>query len=114
MSYFVCNNSAPVDVMDYYKEENDDDIGGTFIIKAVGSKPEHLKGDVDSNGILSIFDTTAIQLHLARMKDFTDEQMYIADFDGDGVVSIFDATLIQLEIANVSTDFEEPDIFEEF
>lgn len=114
MSYFVCNNSTPVDVMDYYLQENEDDIGGTFIIKAIGSKPEQLKGDVDGNGILSIFDTTAIQLHLARMMDFTDEQMYIADFDGDGVVSIFDATLIQLEIANVSTDFEEPDIFEEF
>ena len=113
MSYFVCNNSTPVDVMDYYLQENEDDIGGTFIIKAIGSKPEQLKGDVDGNGILSIFDTTAIQLYLARMMDFTDEQMYIADFDGDGVVSIFDATLIQLEIANVSTDFEEPDIFEE-
>ena len=113
MSYFICDNSTPVDVMDYYLQENEDEIGGTFIIKAIGSKPEQLKGDVDGNGILSIFDTTAIQLYLARMMDFTDEQMYIADFDGDGVVSIFDATLIQLEIANVSTDFEEPDIFEE-
>ena len=114
MSYFVCNNDVPIDVMDYYKEVNNDEIGGTLVIKAVGSKPEQIRGDVDLSGRLTIFDATLIQLYLAMLEDFTDEQVAIADFDGDGVVSIFDATLIQCELANVGTDFEEPDDFDDF
>ena len=116
MSYFVCSNDTPVDVMDFYKEAYDDNIGGTLVIKAIGSKPGKLMGDVNFDGMLTIFDVTQIQLHLALIQQFTDEQLAVADFDGDGNVSIFDATLIQHKLASGGTEFDDSffDEFEDF
>lgn len=109
MSYFVCGNTQPIDVMDFYKDEYDDEVGGTFVIKAVGSKIDSLIGDVDLDGKLTIFDATAIQFHLALIEVFSPDQIKVADMNGDGVVSIFDTTLIQYRLAdmdNNTDDFE--------
>ncbi|MBQ8058041.1 MAG: hypothetical protein IJ275_06890 [Ruminococcus sp.] len=110
MSYVVCGNTQPIDLMDFYKEMLDDEIGATFVIKAVSSKTGSILGDVDFDGRLSIFDATSIQLHLALIEVLSPDQQKVADVDGDGVISIFDATLIQCELAeldnNDSDDFE--------
>lgn len=113
MSYIVCENTYPIDLMDFYKDKLEDEIGGTFVIKAIGSKTETMKGDVDFDGKLSIFDTTKIQLHLAVIETLSQDAQKLADVDNDGVISIFDATLIQLSLAGVNSDFNDSGDFEE-
>lgn len=115
--YMVFDNSAPMDLMDFYKNNYKDDIGGTFVIKAV-STDTALTGDADLDGAVSVMDATSIQRHLANLITFTDRQMYISDSDEDGVVSVFDATYIQMKIAGIfndkndKDDFESPDDFD--
>ena len=62
---------------------------------------DKLIGDVDGDGVLSVMDATAIQLHIAKKKLMTDTQLLVADVDGDGVVSVIDATAIQRKIAKL-------------
>jgi hypothetical protein len=114
-SYIVGDNSAPIDLMDFYKSQLDDEIGGTFVIKAVSSDTA-LTGDVDLDDIISVMDVTYIQRYIANLTTFTDRQMYLADSDGDGILSVFDATYIQMKLAGLlkdSVEFEDSDDFEE-
>lgn len=105
MSYFHYNRTQLMDVMDFYKDYCNDEIGGTFVIKAVGSTQDVL-GDADLDGELSIIDATHIQRYLAQLTTFNDKQLLLSDVDCDGVVSIIDATRIQLSLANLEfTDF---------
>lgn len=57
-------------------------------------KPDVI-GDVDGNGVLNISDTTMIQLYLADLTVFSDEQIRKADVNRDRVVNVFDVTSIQ-------------------
>lgn len=104
MSYFHYGNTQLMDVMDLYKDYYDDEIGGTFVIKAVGSLQDVL-GDTDLDGELSIIDATHLQRYLAQLEVFNDKQIALADMDSDSVVSICDATRIQLALATPSTEF---------
>ncbi len=65
------------------------------------AKSNVITGDVDGDGVMSILDATAIQLHLAEYIPLSDEQLAYADVDNDGEVSILDATQIQLILANL-------------
>lgn len=58
-----------------------------------------LLGDVDGDGLVTVFDATAIQRYLANLptESFNEEA---ADVDGDGEVSILDATYIQRFVAD--------------
>ncbi len=56
-------------------------------------------GDADADGVMSILDATAIQLHLSQMKEIDSELYPICDVDGDGCMSIMDATHIQLSLS---------------
>ena len=58
-------------------------------------------GDVNSDGVISIADTTTLQKYLANIVDFDDEQFAVADTNGDGSVSIADATQIQKYLAQL-------------
>ena len=58
-------------------------------------------GDLDGDGALSISDVTALQLYLAKLTEFTDEQVAKADYDFNGTVNILDATLVQLYLAEM-------------
>lgn len=55
-------------------------------------------GDVDGDGVVSIFDVTCIQRHLAEIPVYAYNET-AADTDGDGKVTIFDATDIQRYLA---------------
>lgn len=92
MSYLIEGGYA-LDVMDYYRASQDD-IGGTFIIKAL-SYTGRTQGDTDRDGGLSVTDATYIQRYLVGLNDFSEVDMAVADMDGDGVVTVFDATRIQ-------------------
>jgi len=105
-SYIHYGTSTLTDVMDFYSDYYNDDIGGTFVIKAIGTQ-DIIIGDTDLDGRLSILDATAIQRYLAQLEDFNLEQKKNADYDNDGLISIFDATLIQVKLVSTVTDFED-------
>lgn len=72
-----------------------------------------VRGDADNDGTISIFDTTAIQRHIADMEllfnqEDVEQQLAeaiyhrdLADADMDSYVSIFDATRIQRTLADL-------------
>lgn len=99
-SYIYYNNTM-TDVMDWYKTNNDDELGGTFVIKAVATKSDTaLIGDVDLNGIVDIRDTTVIQKYIAGSIQLDEKAISNADFNTDGIIDINDATDIQQYLVN--------------
>lgn len=77
----------------------------TYTFPALPDKaPGALLGDVDGDGVVNIFDASAIQKHIASMPvpSFNDQA---ADVDGDGVITIFDASLIQKYVAGTPIAF---------
>ena len=58
-------------------------------------------GDVDNDGNISITDVTYIQMGIADVITFTDEQRRAADTNGDGEIDISDATRVQMYIADL-------------
>ena len=61
-------------------------------------------GDVDGDGLVSVFDATRIQRWLAGLDQIDDQHKLCADVDGDGDVTVFDATVIQRWIAGLDHD----------
>ena len=101
VSWVIGYRGEPVDVMDIYKE-NDDDIGGALVIKALGYT-DLAMGDVDRDGEITILDATHIQRYLAGIREFNRAQLAVGDYDGDGDVTILDATRVQRHLAGFST-----------
>ncbi len=100
-SYILYDNNMR-DLLEWYKQENNDDLGGTFVIKAVttGKGAEvTLPGDVTLDGKVNISDATEIQKYLAGYFNFSEVRKLNADINGDGNISIADATAIQKIIA---------------
>lgn len=95
MSYIF--DGAMTDLMQWYKTQQNDDLGGTFVIKALTVSPE--PGDVNLDGRLDIADATLVQRFVAELDDLSDNQKKLADIDGSGEVNINDATEIQYRIA---------------
>ncbi len=58
-------------------------------------------GDVNRDSKLNIRDATLIQKVLAKLEQFDDEQLILADYLTDGKVNIKDATQIQKKLANL-------------
>ena len=98
MSYMIGFGGKAMDVMDFYRDYLTDDIGGTFVIKAL-SYTDRLHGDVDNDNEITIIDGTYIQRFLADLTSFSDAQMLVADYDNDGSVTIVDCTRIQRMLA---------------
>ena len=61
-------------------------------------------GDVDGDGVVNVFDVTAIQRYIAKYITFDNRQMIAADADKDGVINIYDATHIQRYLAKYITE----------
>ncbi len=66
---------------------------------------EILTGDADSDGRISIKDTTVIQKHLAKLLILDEDALIIADTNFDGKVTISDATKIQKFVAQLIEKF---------
>ncbi len=52
-------------------------------------------GDIDGDGVMSVMDATAIQLHLAQIKMLDEAVFAKGDYNYDGQTSIMDCTLLQ-------------------
>lgn len=62
-----------------------------------------LMGDTDNDNIVTIFDATLIQRHLAGLSHLTGDSLVSGDVDGDNTMTIFDATGIQRWLAGMPT-----------
>ena len=60
-----------------------------------------VKGDVDSDGYMSVMDVTLIQRYLALMIPFNGLQMSCADIDYDADIAVTDATVIQKVLVDI-------------
>jgi len=93
-SYLFLDGHA-TELLEFYKKEHNDDIGGTFVIKAVVSK-EETGGDIDGDGALTVSDILDMQKHIASLvvidKDIIDD---VADLNNDGILSVADVLLAQ-------------------
>ena len=105
--YDVAENQF-YDLFDLRSEpEKYDDLLDVLVQKKIGQ----LIGDLDNDGAITILDATGIQLCLAGLENFPDNEYYsvyntsergrMSDFDRDGDVSILDATAIQLKLAEI-------------
>lgn len=92
-SYLIGYDVNPTDLMAYYAKNNDD-IGGTFVIKAL-CRSDDTEGDIDRNGRLNIIDVTLTQRGLLGIMQFDKTQKRLADFDNDGEITISDCTKMQ-------------------
>ncbi|MBQ9680494.1 MAG: hypothetical protein IJV48_07430 [Ruminococcus sp.] len=97
-SYLIGYTTNAMDVMDFYKNKLSDDIGGTFVIKALCRNDEKA-GDVDRDKDFSILDVTLAQYYHSRLTELDDEQLRYADFNNDGEVDITDCTFMQRGLA---------------
>lgn len=64
-----------------------------------------LVGDTDGDGVLSINDVTAIQLHLSEMRLLEGISLLAADADQNGDIDIADATALQMVLAGFETPY---------
>ena len=89
--------------MDWYRINNNDTLGGTFVIKAVMRETDKvtLLGDADLDGKLSILDATLIQKNIVQLEELNDIQTANADVNKNGRIDINDATLIQKALAEL-------------
>ena len=56
-------------------------------------------GDVNFDGVVSVFDVTQVQKYIAMFIDFTEQQRLVSDVNNDGRVDITDATRLQRYVA---------------
>ena len=96
MSY-IYEDGKMTDVMQWFKDTFNNDLGGTLVIKALTVTPE--TGDVNLDGKIDINDATLIQQYLAELKTLSTNQQKVADMDASGDLNINDATAIQIKIA---------------
>lgn len=102
---FIYYDNNMRDLLDWYKEENNDDLGGTFVIKAVttGSGAEITKlGDVNLDGNVNVADATYIQKYIVNSVEFSEVRKLNADVDGNGQITVSDATAIQKMLVGLS------------
>lgn len=59
-------------------------------------------GDADEDGEVAIFDSTAIQMHLAQLISLSENGAILSDVDFNDELSIMDTTEIQLYLAQLS------------
>lgn len=77
--------------------------GYVYIITLNAEQEPVLLGDADGDGIVTVFDATAIQRQLVGLSN----DSYVedaADADGDGRISVFDATEIQRHLVGLSAN----------
>lgn len=100
---FIYQNGTMTDLLDWYKTEREDNLGGTFVIKAVTNKTElavTLLGDIDLNNKIDIKDATNLQMAISGGSKLSAVQNLNADTDENGEINVNDVTQLQIMIAN--------------
>lgn len=89
-SFVIANNSA-YDLLDVYAN-NDDDIGGTLVIKAITTT--NIIGDIDGDGESTVADSLLTLRASVKLEELDSEHMINADVNFDGSVDSQDALYI--------------------
>lgn len=100
---YIYRNGTVTDILDWYKTEREDDLGGTFVIKAITNKTElavTLLGDIDLNSKIDILDVTDLQIAISGGSKMTAVQKLNADTDQNDEVNVNDVTQLQIMISN--------------
>ncbi len=94
---YIYSGGTMTDLMDWYHDNNNDDMGGTFVIKAVAisDNTPALIGDANLDGVVNINDVTEIQRYLAEYITLSKKSKANADFNHDGTITIEDCTSMQ-------------------
>lgn len=100
------NQSSYFDGTDWNKiDESSEVLGfkiGNAVVKAFTNDAEkYIEGDVNSDGIVNIADSTYIQKYCVKLIDFNQTQMKAADVNKDGLINVTDATIIQKRLVGV-------------
>ena len=99
---YIKYDGTTSDLLDWYKLNNNDLLGGTFVIKAVALENDNImKGDTNFDKVISVVDSTLVQKYIIGNTDFDGTQIYNADYDGDGIITIADATEIQKKVVGL-------------
>lgn len=99
---YIKYDDTTSDLLDWYKLNNNDLLGGTFVIKAVALENDNImKGDTNFDKVISVVDSTLVQKYIIGNTDFDGTQIYNADYDGDGIITIADATEIQKKVVGM-------------
>lgn len=102
-SFIKCGGEMK-ELLDWYKDSLKDDMGGTFVIKAITRKDTQdysMLGDVNLDGDISIDDVTLTQKYIANLEELSEQSIKNADIDGNSKIEIDDVTLIQKYIAGI-------------
>ncbi len=65
----------------------------------IKKEPAVIKGDVDGDGKVTIFDATLLQKNIAGVVELNSNQLRAADANGDGKINVLDVTYIQKTVA---------------
>ena len=100
---YIKYDGTTSELLDWYKIERNDMLGGTFVIKAVALKNDKIKnGDVDLDGDITVMDATLVQKYIVKLEELDNTQLCNADVDGDGIITVADATEIQKIVVGIS------------
>lgn len=100
---YIYKDNQMIDLLDWYKNEREDSMGGTFVIKAITNKTElsvTMLGDIDLNSQIDVLDVTELQIGIANDLNFTAVQKLNADINSNNKIDVNDATQLQIIIAN--------------
>lgn len=99
---YIKYDGTTSDLLDWYKLNNNDLLGGTFVIKAVALENDNImKGDTNFDKVISVVDSTLVQKYIIGNTDFDGTQIYNADYNGDGIITVADATEIQKKVVGM-------------
>lgn len=97
-SYFKYDGSV-YELLDFYQDSFDDDIGSNFVIKAITKSDDGIqKYDVNNDGELSLSDIILTGRYLLGMVTFSRNQLYQADIDANATISLSDIVLMQRKV----------------
>ena len=100
---YIYKDGKMIDILDWYKAERDDDLGGTFVIKAITNKTElavTMLGDIDLNNKLDVLDVTDLQMAISGGSNLTAVQKLNADTDQNNEINVNDVTQLQIMISD--------------
>ena len=83
-------------------------IAGMSVSALAYSSTGRLRGDLDGDGRVTVKDATKIQMALASLIIFSEDENALADYNIDGKVNIMDATKIQKVLAGIDSPVTEP------
>lgn len=100
---YIKYSDKTMELLDWYKTNLEDDLGATFVIKAVTKtdNSSYMLGDVNLDGQITIDDVTLVQKYLANLTDLSKQSQKNADVDKNEHINVDDATGIQKYMAGL-------------